>query len=87
MWVLDLNCAWGEEVVEDTAPARRAGVVHELVVLEANLFFQFASLHFLLRGFRVLRFDVFGCVDLLLCHGDGDRGSVEGAETIGDFLN
>ena len=87
MWIFDLHCPWGEEIVEDAPAARCSGVLCEFIILKANLFFQFAGLHFLLCGFRVLGFDVFGCVDLLFCHGDGDWWSVEGAEAVGDLLD
>ena len=73
--------------MKDAPSARCAGVVHELIILEADLFFQFAGLHFLLCGFGVFGFDVFGCVDLVLGHGDGDWWGVKGAETVGDFLD
>jgi hypothetical protein len=87
-WVLDLGlhvqCLRREEIVEDAAGARG---VRDLVVLEADLLFELAGLHLFLCGFGVFSLDVFGGVDFLFGHWDGDWWGVEGAEAVGDLLN
>lgn len=81
---LHAQCLRCEEIVEDTEGARG---VRELVVLEADLLFELAGLHLFLCGFGIFGLDVFGGVDFLFGHGDGDWWGVERAEALGDLLD
>lgn len=84
---IDLHDPRREEIVQDSSAAGGAGVLRQLVVLESYLLFELTGLHFFVCCFGVFGFDVFGCVDLLLCHGDGDGRGVERPEAVCDLLD